>query len=103
MRILRLTVPLAFVLGACTEVTTLKQENPGQLDASGIYIPGNAQLLVNGAIADFECAYSRYVVGTAVFTDELTNAISSSNNFDYDRRTLPTNAPYGTATCGNNQ
>lgn len=103
MRTLRLTLPLAFILGACTELTTLKQENPGQLDASGLYVPQNAQLLVNGVIADFECAYSRYVVGTAIFTDELTNAISSSSNFDYDRRTLPTNATYGTSTCGNNQ
>jgi hypothetical protein len=88
---------------ACTEVTTLKQENPGQLDASGLYVPRNAQLLVNGVIADFECAFSRYAFGTAVFTDELTNAFSSSNNFDYDRRSLPTNAPYGTGTCGTAQ
>jgi hypothetical protein len=41
--------------------------------------------------------------GSAIFTDELTNAMSSSTNFDYDRRTLPTSAAYGTATCGNNQ
>ena len=107
MRTLKLTLPLAVAasvtLAACTELTTLKQENPGQLDASTLYVPVNAQLLVNGVIADFECAYSRYVVGSAIFTDELTNAFSSSNNFDYDRRTLPSNAPYGTATCGNNQ
>src|SRR5215218_5495468 len=107
MRTLKLTLPLAVAtsvtLAACTELTTLKQENPGQLDASGLYVPANAQLLVNGVIADFECAYQRYVVGSAIFTDELTNAMSSSTNFDYDRRTLPTSAAYGTATCGNNQ
>lgn len=99
-RMLLLVLPFA---AACTELTTLKQENPGRLDAAGLYVPQNAQLLVNGVIADFECAYSRYVVGTAVFTDELTNAFSASINFDYDRRTLPPTAPYGTATCGNNQ
>jgi starch-binding outer membrane protein, SusD/RagB family len=107
MRTLKLTLPLAVAasvtLAACTELTTLKQENPGQLDASTLYVPVNAQLLVNGVIADFECAYSRYVVGSAIFTDELTNAFSSSNNFDYDRRTLPSNGTYGTNTCGNNQ
>jgi hypothetical protein len=106
MRIFKLTLRLALLavpLAACTELTTLKQENPGQLDASGLYVPQNAQLLVNGVIADFECAYQRYVVGSAIFTDELTNAMSSSTNFDYDRRTLPTSAAYGTATCGNNQ
>jgi len=88
---------------ACTELTTLEQENPGQLDASGLYEPRNAGLLVNGVIADFECAFSRYAFGTAVFTDELTNAFSSSNNFDYDRRSLPTSAPYGNSTCGTGQ
>jgi hypothetical protein len=103
MRTLKFLILAAVPLAACTELTTLKQENPGQLDASGLYVPTNAQLLVNGVISDFECAYQRYVVGSAIFTDELTNAMSASINFDYDRRTLPTNAPYGTATCGANQ
>ena len=105
MRIVKImpVLALAGTLAACTELTTLKQENPGQLDASGLYVPSNAQLLTNGVIADFECAYQRYVVGSAIFTDELTNAMSSSTNFDYDRRTLPTTAAYGTATCGANQ
>lgn len=100
---LAFTIAAAGVLAACTELTTLDQENPGQLDASGLYVPQNAQLLVNGVIADFECAFSRYVFGTAVFSDELTNAFSSSATFDYDRRTLPTNAPYGNTTCGTGQ
>jgi hypothetical protein len=99
----KLLLILAMPLAACTELTTLKQENPGQLDASGLYDPRNAQLLVNGVIADFECAFSRYAFGSAVFTDELANAFSSSNNFDYDRRSLPTNAPYGTGVCGTAQ
>jgi hypothetical protein len=103
MRTLKLLLLALVPLAACTDLTTLEQQNPGQLDASGLYVPSNAQLLVNGVIADFECAYQRYVVGSAIFTDELTNAMSSSTNFDYDRRTLPTTAAYGTATCGNNQ
>jgi hypothetical protein len=93
----------ASTLAACTELTTLEQQNPGQLDASTIYEPRNAQLLVNGVIADFECAFSRYAFGSALFTDELTNAFAGSSNFDYDRRTLPTNASYGTGNCGTQQ
>ena len=88
---------------ACTDVTTLKQENPGSLGASTLYVPANAQLLVNGAIADFDCAFTRYVVGSALFTDELSNAIGSVDNYNYDARRLLTNASYGTAACGNNQ
>jgi starch-binding outer membrane protein, SusD/RagB family len=88
---------------ACTEVTALKQDNPGQLSAATIYVPSNAQLLVNGAIADFECAFSRYVVGSGLFADELSNAIGSVSNYNYDRRTVQTIEAYGTATCAANQ
>jgi hypothetical protein len=58
------------------------------------------QLIVSGAIGDFECAYARYVVGTGLFTDELSVGISNTGNFDYDARRLLTNAPYGTNNCG---
>ncbi|AHG93619.1 RagB/SusD domain-containing protein (plasmid) [Gemmatirosa kalamazoonensis] len=88
---------------ACKDVTALKQTNPGQVSAATLYVPQNAQLLVNGAIADFECAYTRYVVGSGLLVDELSNAIGSTANFDYDARRLTTNASYGTGACGNNQ
>ena len=97
------TLLLLAPFASCTDITSLQQANPGQLSAGDLYNPSNAQLLVNGAISDFECAFSRYVVGIGVFTDELANAIASSSNIDYDRRTLPTTATYGTGTCGNNQ
>ena len=81
----------------------LEQIQCGSLSAASTYVPANAQLLVNGAIGDFECAFSRYVTGSGLFTDELADAISSTANFDYDRRTLTSSASYGTGTCGNNQ
>ncbi|MGQ0648953.1 MAG: RagB/SusD family nutrient uptake outer membrane protein [Gemmatimonadaceae bacterium] len=88
---------------SCTDLTALEQSNPGQLSAATIYVPSNAQLLMNGAIADFECAFSRYAVGSALFADELSNAIGSVSNYNYDRRTVQTIEAYGSATCGNNQ
>lgn len=90
-------------VAACSDLTTLTQSNPGALSAATVYTPLNAPLIVNGAISDFECAFSRYVVGSGVFTDELADGISNAANFDYDRRTLPTNASYGTGTCAANQ
>src|SRR3954468_22019385 len=84
---------------ACRDITSLQQENPGALSVESLYVPANAQLLVNGAIGDFECAFSRYVVGSGLFTDELTVAISQSANYDYDARRLLTNSTYGTANC----
>lgn len=97
-----LAFPLLWSL-ACHDVTSLQQSNPGQLSAATAYLPINAQLLVNGAAEDFWCAYTRYVVGSGLFTDELSVAIANTANFDYDRRTLTTDQPYGTGTCGNNQ
>jgi hypothetical protein len=91
---------LAVVASACSEITSLKQENPGLLSVETLYVPANATLLVNGAISDFECAYSRYVVGSGLFADEFTVGISQTGNFDYDARRLTTNATYGTNNCG---
>ena len=95
-------LPLLAV-AACRDLTSLQQSNPGSLSAASTYTPANALLLTNGAISDFECAFSRYVAGTGLFTDELSTAISATANFDYDRRTFASNASYGTATCGANQ
>jgi hypothetical protein len=84
---------------ACRDITSLAQENPGALSGATLYVPGNAQLIVSGAISDFECAYARYVVGTGLFADELSVGISQTANFDYDARRVLSNAPYGTNNC----
>jgi hypothetical protein len=86
-------------LAGCGDLLTLKQSNPGQVDASTLYVPTNAQLLVNGAIADFECAYSRYVLASGMLSDEIGAAIGNTVNFDYDRRTLTPVSPYA-GGCG---
>jgi hypothetical protein len=94
-----LVLALAVTL-ACRDITTLKQENLGSASAGTLYIPGNALLLTNSAITDFECAYNRYVIGSGLFTDELSVAIAQTANFDYDARRVATNASYGTNNCG---
>lgn len=94
---------LAIGTAACTDITALEQQNPGQVSAATLYVPSNAQLLVNGAISDFECAYTRYVAGSGLLVDELSAAIGSVDNFNYDGRRLLTNASYGTGACGANQ
>jgi hypothetical protein len=92
----------AIALSGCGDIFSLEQENKGQLTADAAYTPANAQLLVNGAIADFECAYARYVTGSAMLGDELINAFSNTSNFDYDRRTLNLTSPYA-GGCGGAQ
>jgi hypothetical protein len=89
-------------VSGCGDIFSLKQENPGQLTATTVYTPANAQLLVNGVIADFECSFMRYVVGSGLLMDELGDAIASTANYDVDRRTQSTNSAYA-GGCGNNQ
>lgn len=85
--------------GACRDITSLDQINLSQLDAGTVYQPDNAKLLVNGSVGDFECAYTRYVTATGMFTDEMRNAIARIENYDYDRRTVVGTSPYGTTDC----
>ena len=90
------------VLG-CSDITTLKQQNPSQLSGKTVFKPENAQLIVNGAVADFQCAYGKYALATGLFTDELTAAIASTPDFEVDSRNVPSNNFYGTTTCENVQ
>jgi hypothetical protein len=87
----------------CKDITNLKQQDPSQLSGGTVFVPANAQLIVNGVVADFECAYTRYALGSAIFTDELANAIARIEDFQLDRRDLPTNSFYGTVDCVNTQ
>jgi hypothetical protein len=57
-----LTVPLLMLVAACSEITSLEQSNPRLHPGAGCLHPANAQLLVSGAIGDFECAFHRYVL-----------------------------------------
>jgi hypothetical protein len=94
---------LLLVAAACRDITSLQQSNPGTLSTGTVFVPANAQLIVNSAQGDFECAYNDYVVGSALFVDELANAISNSANFDLDRRSMTPSHPYGTANCTGQQ
>src|SRR5687767_10012848 len=86
----------------CGDILELKQSSTDQIAADGLYIPANAQLLVNGVIADFECAYTRVVAGMGILGDEIQNAFANTTNYDYDRRTItPSSGIYG--GCGGAQ
>lgn len=96
---------LATVLAtaACRDITSLQQSNPSQLSSSTVFVPGNAQLIVNSSQGDFECAFNEYIVASGLFMDELANAISNAANFDLDRRTITPGSAYGTGTCNSQQ
>ena len=96
------TLALVMVATGCGDVFSLKQENPSSLTAESVYTPANAQLMVNGAISDFECAFARFVLGSAIFTDELTDALQNTELYDLDRRTTRPTSTYA-GGCGGAQ
>ncbi|MFL5615879.1 MAG: RagB/SusD family nutrient uptake outer membrane protein [Gemmatimonadaceae bacterium] len=92
-------------LAACSDASKiLDQEAPSRVDASTLDNPAYAQLLVNGAIGDFECALGNYIIAGGLVGDELIDAQLGQAGWDYDRRTIFSGSiPYSTTQCGANQ
>lgn len=64
-----------FTLGACSDV--LEVQYPGRIPTEQLINPALAPTLVIGAIGDFECAFSNYVGGSAVHSDEYESSNGS--------------------------
>ncbi len=104
-RLLLLLVLAAPVVSACSTDQFLKVTAPSDLPADRLESPQYAPLLVNGAIADFECAYASFVTVEAIIGDELADSQLGAAGWPYDRRdanTQPAGA-YGTNGCDANQ
>jgi hypothetical protein len=86
------------VLAACGN--PLEVETTSRIPAENIEVPANAQLLVSGAVADFECAYASYVIQSATVGEEFIYAQQTADRVPSDRRnTLPTDTRYATNSC----
>ncbi len=102
-RLRTLAVPLAvltFVVG-CNELDkALSVDTPSRIPAEGLATPKNAELLVNGAVGDFECAFGAYVGLSAVLSHEMIDASQTADRWPYDRRDVhPDDARYATYGC----
>ena len=105
---LRVPVTLAALLLATTACDTesfLEVDAPSLLPADDLENPSNAALLVNGAVADFECAYGAFVVVQGIMSDELVDAQLGAAAWFYDRRDAGTNpsSAYGVNGCNSAQ
>jgi hypothetical protein len=90
MRPLPLLGALAvLVLGGCEALDRLLSVEPqDRVPASAIESsPANAQLLANGAIADFDCAFGAYVVMGGLIGEELDDTRPLIDRRSYDQRT----------------
>lgn len=89
---------VGLVLSGCEGL--LDVERPTRVEAEALDDPALAQVLVNSAIADFECAFSNYTAATALLTDELmiSTEFIAPSNWDL-RRITSDNGNLGTAGC----
>src|SRR5689334_8517891 len=80
----------------------LSVTTPSRLADDQFLVPQNAQLIVNSAVADYECALGGYVVASGLASGELADASQTASRWSFDRRDiLPTDAQYSTASCTN--
>jgi hypothetical protein len=75
---------LVGALAACDSL--LEVDTPSRVPADLLENPANAELLVNSAIADFDCAFGTYVVLGGLIGEELMDATQTADRFPYDRR-----------------
>jgi hypothetical protein len=90
---------------ACNTDQLLNVKAPDRVPAETLDDPTQAALIVNGAVADFECAFASYALATGIMSDELSDAQLGAAGWPYDRRTMgvETNGIYGGNSCNNNQ
>jgi starch-binding outer membrane protein, SusD/RagB family len=78
----------------------LEVELPTRVPAATLDNPALALTLVQGAIADFECAFTNYTAATALLTDEMIDATGWIAVTQWDqRRIFPDNGNLGTSGC----
>jgi hypothetical protein len=98
-------VAMLSALAACNSSDLLKVDTPATVPVSMIDDPKNAELAVNSAVADFECAFGSMVAVEGIISDELADAQLGAAAWPYDRRDANANtgSAYGVNLCNNNQ
>jgi starch-binding outer membrane protein, SusD/RagB family len=86
------------MLAACSDL--LDVPAPSQIPADQLESPGNASLLVSGAMSDFDCALGSFIVMGGLITDELEDGTETAARWVYDRREVAgSDALYATSDC----
>ncbi len=90
-----LVLASTLLLSACQGV--LDVSLPGSVEASALDAPSLAPTLVDGAQADFECAFTQYVESTATWANEVLNSSGGAEVVGWSARFTRPEA--GTAQC----
>ncbi|MHB1224253.1 MAG: RagB/SusD family nutrient uptake outer membrane protein [Gemmatimonadaceae bacterium] len=93
---------LVATLAACSVDSVLRVDTPSRVLPEDLNDPANAQVIVNGVVADFECAFGSYVSVGGTVGEEFHDASIASQWWAYDRRSFgPSGSIYATAGCSN--
>lgn len=91
------------VIAGCNTDKILDVEFPGQIPTEQINDPALAAVLVRSVIGDFECAYSNYMSGSSVHSDEYETANSNVPLANWGERTITADEnDYSIGTCEGN-
>ncbi len=97
---LLLTVALTALLACDAVKNPLDVEGSSRIPAENVEVPANAQLLVSGTIADFECAFASYIVQGGEVGEEFIYAFQTADRVPPDQRTSAANdARYARSAC----
>ena len=95
------TLVAAVLLAGCHDI--LNVQYPGQIPTSQIGDPTLAPVLVRSAVGDFECAYSNYMSGSSVHSDEYETSNSNVPLANWGERTITADEnDYSIGTCEGN-
>ncbi|MGQ0641765.1 MAG: RagB/SusD family nutrient uptake outer membrane protein [Gemmatimonadaceae bacterium] len=87
----------------CNTDKILEVDFPGQIPTEQINDPSLAAVLARSVIGDFECAYSNYMSGSSVHSDEYETSNSNVPLANWGERTITADEnDYSIGTCEGN-
>jgi starch-binding outer membrane protein, SusD/RagB family len=90
----------ALAITGCDLDDLLSVQPANLIPATELESPANAALLVNGAAADFDCAFNSFAAVTALISGELVDATQTADRWPYHQRTVvPGHSRYSTFSC----
>ena len=82
---------------ACEQL--LEVDLPSQVLVEEAFVPENVQILIDGVVADFDCAFSMAVNSGALLADEFSNASFGNTMWQVDRRDMTPASSINTGGC----
>jgi hypothetical protein len=91
---------VAFPMACDTLRDPLEVDPASRIPAALLEAPANAQILSDGAVGDFECAFNAYATQGGTIGEEFIYAQQTASRTPYDRRnTTKDDSDYGINSC----